>query len=85
MPSGNAFHKFTVRTAKNYFLMSNLAKNLCNFNLFPLVECSPDDKHRQLSRFIHIRPFKIFYNIMRSACIRRNSNNSRLHDLSLST
>ena len=35
--------------------MSNLTKNLCNFNLFPLVECSPDDKNMQLSRFIHIR------------------------------
>ena len=37
MPLGNAFHKFTVRTAKKYFLMSNLAKKLCTFNLFPLV------------------------------------------------
>ena len=84
MPSGNVFHKFTVRTAKKYFLMSKLAKNLCNFNLFPLVEYSPDDKHMQLSRFIHICPFKILYNIMISACMRRNSNNSRLHNLSLS-
>ena len=39
MLSSNAFHKFTVHTATKYFLMSNLAKNLCNFNLFPLVEC----------------------------------------------
>ena len=81
MPSGNAFCKFTVGRAKKYFLMSNLAKNLCNINLFPLVKCFPDDKHNQLSRFIHICPFKILYNIMRSACIRRNSNNSRLRNL----
>ena len=81
MPSGNAFHKFTVGKAKKYFLISNLAKNLCNFNQIPLVECFPDDKHMQLSRFIHICPFKILYNIMRSTCIRRNSNNSRLRNL----
>ena len=85
MPLSNAFYKFTVRKAKKHFLISSLAKNVCNFSLFPLVECSPDDKHMQLSRFIHILPFKILYNIMRSACIRRNSNNSRLHNLSLST
>ena len=34
------------------------------FNLFPLVECSPDDKHMQLSRFIHVYlPYRLYISV----------------------
>ena len=89
MPSGIVFYKLTVFicSQKKDFLMSNLAKKFRSFNLFLLAECSPTDKYMymKLSIFIHIFQFEILYSIMKLADTRRNSNNSYLHNLSLST